>query len=124
MRFRTSTWLARLASALVLAIAILCAPVGSSAFHEAAAIGHAELADVHHGHSHGFDERDEAAAAGFEDRHKHNPADHSHDKAGDLPRFEASPFLGARLSFVVRDEARLSDLLFELERPPRPSDIA
>ncbi|MDY8111068.1 hypothetical protein U0C82_18225 [Fulvimarina sp. 2208YS6-2-32] len=73
----------------MLAIAVLCAPVGSSAFHEAAAIGHADFADEHHGHSHHFNEpNDDFAAAGFEDHHKHNPADHSHDKAGDLPRFE------------------------------------
>ncbi|WP_322189185.1 hypothetical protein [Fulvimarina sp. 2208YS6-2-32] len=89
MRLWTVTGLARLASAFVLAIAVLCAPVGSSAFHEAAAIGHADFADEHHGHSHHFNEpNDDFAAAGFEDHHKHNPADHSHDKAGDLPRFE------------------------------------
>ena len=126
MRFRTSTWLARLASALVLAIAVLCAPVGSSAYHEAASTGHAELADDHHGHSHDFDEPADGggAPADFEDHHKHNPADHSHDKAGDVARFETSTLHQKRMAFVIPDEAVPPGLIFGRERPPRPSDIA
>ncbi|WP_294644209.1 hypothetical protein [uncultured Aureimonas sp.] len=119
----------RLAIALAIVFAVLSAPTGSSAFHDAAAKGHVSMAvldDHDHGHSHDVD--DEPADAGStdtaDDHHKHNPGDHSHEKLGVPPEFASPVASTSRTRLLTLGDAALPSLSSTLDRPPRPSRIA
>lgn len=120
----------RLAIALAIVFAVLSAPTGPSAFHDAAAKGHVSMAalDDHHDHGHSHDVDDGAAEAGSADaagdHHKHNPGDHSHEKLGIPPEFASPVGRTARTRLLTLADAALSSLSSTLDRPPRPSDIA
>ncbi len=119
----------RLSIALAIVFAVLSAPMGSSAFHDAAAKGHVSMAaldDHDHGHSHDVDDR--AAEAGSADasgdHHKHNPGDHSHEKLGIPPEFASLVASTSPTRLLTLADAALPSLSSTLDRPPRPSRIA
>lgn len=127
MRTLGQLFAGRLAIALAIVFALLSAPTGSSAFHEAASKGHLSVtvADSH-GHSHDVDvaSGDEVSTKAKGDHHKHNPGDHSHEKPG-IPPEVATLFVGGlRTRPVIVADTALPGLSTTLDRPPRPSDIA
>ncbi|MFY0736077.1 hypothetical protein [Aurantimonas sp. NFXS3] len=115
------TLLGHLTIALAVAFAMFAAPQGPSASHDPVATLHAALDD--HGHSH--DDEPLADTSGHGDHeHKHNPFDHSHDKPGTLPRFDAPVPPGAVQHALVRQDRGLEGEASTLDRPPRPSVTA
>lgn len=132
MRTLTRSLLARLTIALAIVLAVLTAPTGSSAFHDAAAVGHAVLADADahktdHGHSHDIDEASDEAAqlpSHGGDHHKHNPGDHSHEKLGTLPALMALGSAPLGRHVIATCDPKVHGLSTSFLRPPRPSDIA
>lgn len=128
MRSPLRSLLARLTIAFAIVLAVLVAPTGSSAFHDAAAVGHASLADQDdHGHSHDVDEHeDETASAPSHDgdHHKHNPGDHSHEKLGQPPALAFADLVRVSDHVIAVRDPKVRGLSSTFLRPPRPSDIA
>lgn len=117
----------RLAIAFAVVFALLSVPTGASAFHDAAAKGHATVAALDDcGHSHDVDtpSGDGSAAKVAGDHHKHNPGDHSHEKLGIPPEVAVPSAVRTRERLLSGADAALPGITSTLHRPPRPSDIA
>lgn len=120
----------RIATVLAIALAMLSAPSGNSASHDALALAaaeaerHAELAAeiAAHGHVHDegdLDERNPGHA------HGHDSADHLHDKAGAPPAFHAGLALATHaVTLIGSTWSGRAVLPSGLKRPPRPSFAA
>jgi ABC-type Zn2+ transport system substrate-binding protein/surface adhesin len=114
--------------ALAVLLAVFMAPGGTSAYHDAAAVGHVSMADADdHGHSHDIDEHDvEAASSTTHDgnHHKHNPGDHSHEKLGTPPALATLSAARVGGHLIAARDPKVRGLPSTFLRPPRPSDIA
>ena len=117
----TRTLFGHLTIALAVAFAMFAAPQGPSTSHDPVATLHAALDD--HGHSHGGEPLADTSGHG-DHEHKHNPFDHSHDKPGTLPRFDAPVPPDAVQHALVRQGRGPEGEAPTLDRPPRPSDTA
>lgn len=115
------TLFGRLTIALAVAFAMFAAPPGPSSSHDPVFASHAALYD--HGHSHDDEPLPDTAGHG-DHEHKHNPFDHSHDKPGTLPRFDAPVPPGAAQHALARQDRGVGGEPSALDRPPRPSDTA
>ena len=132
MRTLTRSLLARLTIAFAIVLTVLVAPTGSSAFHDAVAVGHAVMADADghdgdHGHSHDVDEASDEAAVSSPhdgDHHKHNPGDHIHEKLGTPPTLMALGSAPLASHMIATRDPKVRGLSSTFLRPPRPSDSA
>ena len=115
------TLFGHLTIALAVAFAMFAAPQGPSTSHDPIFAQHAALDD--HGHSHDDEPLPDPAGHG-DHEHKHNSFDHSHEKPGTLPRFDAPVPPGAAQHALARQDQGVGGEPSALDRPPRPSDTA